>query len=88
MILTVLLSIFVIIYLTGLLGRILFSYWIRKKQREMGLDPSGGFSWGVRGSRERPRTQAEGDITVQKAQTQAKKINKNVGDYVDYEEVK
>lgn len=91
MILTVLFFIIVGFYLLGLLGRLALSYWIRKKQREFAEGGSpGGFSrtyaWGGRRS---PRPRPEGDVSVQQTEASPqKKINKNVGDYVDYEEIK
>ena len=87
MILTILFFIVVGIYLMGLVGRLALGYWIRKKQREFAESgQAGGFSrtytWGGRkASRSR--------VTVQQTQASPrKKINKNVGDYVDYEEIK
>ena len=72
-------------------GRLALGYWIRKKQREFAESgQAGGFSrtytWG---GRKASRSRAEGDVTVQQTQASPrKKINKNVGDYVDYEEIK
>lgn len=88
MILTVLFFIIAGFYLAGLLGRLLLGYWIRKKQREFG---EGGFSrtytWGAR--RNAPERKPEGDVTVSRTQASPeKKINGNVGDYIDYEEIK
>ena len=91
MILTILFFIVVGIYLMGLVGRLALGYWIRKKQREFAESgQAGGFSrtytWG---GRKASRSRAEGDVTVQRTQASPrKKINKNVGDYVDYEEIK
>lgn len=42
------------------------------------------YTWG---RSERPK-QTEGDITVSATRQTEKKINKNVGEYVDFEEVK
>lgn len=88
MILTVLFFIIAGFYLAGLLGRLLLGYWIRKKQKEFG---GGGFTrtytWG--GRREASGRKPEGDVTVSRTQASPeKKINRNVGDYVDYEEIK
>ena len=82
MILTILFFIVVGIYLMGLVGRLALGYWIRKKQRGF----SRTYTWG---GRKASRSRAEGDVTVQQTQASPrKKINKNVGDYVDYEEIK
>ena len=84
MILTILFFIVVGIYLMGLVGR-------RKEQREFAESgQAGGFSRTyTRGGRKASRSRAEGDVTVQQTQASPrKKINKNVGDYVDYEEIK
>ena len=88
--LTVLFFIIVGFYLFGLLGRLFLNYWIRKKQREF-AEGGGGFSrtymWGT-GFGRRSRPKPEGDVTVRQTASAQKKVNRNVGDYVDYEEVK
>ena len=88
--LTVLFFIIVGFYLFGLLGRLFLNYWIRKKQREF-AEGNGGFSrtytWGTGFGRSN-RPKPEGDVTVQQTADARKKVNRNVGDYVDYEEVK
>jgi len=89
MILTVLFFIIAGFYLAGLLGRLLLGHWIRKKQREFG---EGGFSrtytWST-GRRDASERKTEGDVTVSRTQASPeKKINRDVGDYVDYEEIK
>ena len=91
MILTILFFIVVGIYLMGLVGRLALGYWLRKKQREFAESGqargySRNYTWG---GRKASRSRAEGDVTVQQTQASPrKKINKNVGDYVDYEEIK
>ena len=44
------------------------------------------YTWGrvLYSSRPKP----EGDVTVRQTASAQKKVNRNVGDYVDYEEVK
>ena len=87
MILTVLFFIIAGFYLAGLFGRLLLGWWIRKKQREFG---DGGFARTYTlGSRNASKPKPEGDVTISRAQAAPpKKINQNVGDYVDYEEIK
>ena len=78
-------------YLLGWIGRWALTAWLRKKQREFasGADPfSRVYTWGTRSGARPSRPQSEGNVTVSEAEPQEKKINKNVGDYVDYEEVK
>ncbi len=74
-------------YLMSLLGRVFFSHWIRKKQREFTEGKGDFFRTYTWGRSERPK-QTEGDITVSATRQTEKKINKNVGEYVDFEEVK
>lgn len=88
MILTILFFILVGFYLFGLLGKLLLTRWIRKKQQEFARGTgefSRTYTWG-RGGAE--RSKPEGDVTIQQPTSPSKKINKDVGDYVDYEEVK
>ena len=78
------------IYLFGLLGRLLLKYWIRKQQQafENGTGPfTRTYTWGTQGRR-RPAPKPEGDVTIQQSRASEKKVSKNVGDYVDYEEIK
>lgn len=87
-------------YVLGLIGKLLLRYWIRKKQREFsqnfgqGASQGGStfrqYTWGNGAnnprSSEKPR---EGEVKIeQTASAKPKKVNKNVGDYVDYEEIK
>ena len=76
------------VYLISLLGRVFFSYWIRKKQREFSEGKGDFFRTYTWGRSNRPPKRPEGDITVSTTKQTEKKINKNVGDYVDFEEVK
>lgn len=89
MFLTVLFFIVVGFYLLGLLGKLLLTYWIRKKQREF-AEGGGGFSrtytWSS-GRRQASRPRPEGDISVQRTEAARGRVNRSVGDYVEYEEV-
>lgn len=79
-------------YLAGLIGRLLLRRWIIRRQKE--FEQNGGnpffrtYTWGA-GAHQQQSRQREGDVTVQQtAQSAEKKISREVGDYVDYEEVK
>lgn len=75
-------------YLISLLGRVFFSHWIRKKQRQFSEGKGDFFRAYTWGQADRSSKRSEGDITVSTTRQTEKKINKNVGDYVDFEEVK
>lgn len=75
-------------YLISLLGRVFFSHWIRKKQRQFSEGKGDSFRAYTWGQTDRSSKRSEGDITVSTTRQTEKKINKNVGDYVDFEEVK
>ena len=87
----------VTIYILGLLGRLLLGNWIRRKQQEFAQrfgDQGGGYSsrtysWGGNsGDNARGRAQREGEVRVQRPANQTRKIRKDVGEYVDFEEIK
>lgn len=87
-------------YALGLIGRLLLKYWVRKKQREFsqqfgqGANPGGfykQYTWGARQApgNDRQQKPKEGEVKIeQTASTKPKKVSKEVGDYVDYEEIK
>ena len=75
-------------YLISLLGRVFFSHWIRKKQRQFSEGKGDFFRAYTWRQTDRSSKRSEGDITVSTTRQTEKKINKNVGDYVDFEEVK
>ncbi len=70
-------------------------YQLRKARRNMTSggqsDPSGRYGhyhYSTGGGHNRSRNRNEGDVTIQKNSTQSKeRVNKRVGDYVDYEEM-
>lgn len=79
------------LYLFGLISRLLLRSWIRSKQKE--FEQGGGFygrtySWGTGNRTREQEKRPEGEVTIQVPNTEEKKVNKNIGDYVDYEEVK
>lgn len=87
-------------YVLGLLGKLFLRYWIKKKQREFqerfGQQGQGGaygrtYTWGFDGNnrQQQKSSQNEGDVTVENISNNSeKRISKDVGEYVDYEEVK
>lgn len=71
-------------YLVGWLGRVLLRRWIMRKQEEMaGRFTEGGYQTGQRSGR---KSRREGEVTIQTKNTPAKKVNREVGEYVEYEE--
>lgn len=77
------------VWLLSKIGGWLLRRWVLKKQREMeaqfgGAAGSGhGRSRGV-GTRNK---RAEGEVSVEHTSPVEKRVNKSVGDYVDFEEV-
>ena len=62
-------------YLAGLLGRLLLRRWIIRKQKEF---EQGG----------NPKPKPEGKVTVEQTRMTQKRVSGDVGDYVEYEEIK
>lgn len=91
--LTIILVAVGIFYLLGFIGRMVLRYWVRRKQREFseqfGGSPfgqAGGF--GQQSSRQRQqKKKPEGEVSVQQTRKVEKRVSKDVGDYVDYEDV-
>ena len=68
---------------------ILFLVYIAWKAYEMFRDVFNGTKGVKQGAYETPKTPKEGHITIRQTQnTPPKKVNNNVGEYVDYKEVK
>lgn len=72
---------------------LILKFWIAKKMKEFGNNGGSTFygTWGSAGQNSAGQTQQqpkEGEIHIEKNATPQKKVNSNVGDYVDYEEVK
>ncbi len=72
-------------YLAGLLGRWLLRYWITKKLGNM--QGFGGGSGGRNAGRT-DESRKEGEVRIDRRRASAKRVSSQVGDYVDYEEVK
>ncbi len=77
-------------YIFGLIVKVLFRSWINRKARQF---QQGGatyrtYTWGAGGRGARPQEKREGEVTVQQpAAAQSKRVNKSVGEYVEFEEV-
>lgn len=90
--LTFILSVILGFYLLGWIGRIMLRSWIRKKQREFEENggPAGGFyrtyTWGTGARNAQQKPKPEGDITINRTKASVKKVNSDIGDYVEYEE--
>lgn len=95
--LSFIISVVIIFYLIGIIGRFLLRYWIRRKMKQFeqaGGKNSGGtgpffWTWSSgsqnRSSNASPKKE-EGEITVTRLNTE-KKISDGVGEYVDFEDV-
>ncbi len=90
-----LLIVVLVVYLIGFVGRLLFRMWIRKIRKEFigsgGNGPAGSYyrqyTWGKSGEN-RKKEQKEGEVQVRAGNSPRQRINREIGDYVDYEEVK
>ena len=78
-------------YLAGLLGRLLLRRWIIRKQKEF---EQGGnpffrtYTWGGGGHSRNAKPKPEGKVTVEQTRMTQKRVSGDVGDYVEYEEIK
>ncbi len=92
--LTFILSVILGFYLLGWISRIMLRSWLRKKQREFQENggQTGGFyrtyTWGTGTRNAEQKPKHEGDITIKQTKANVKKVNSNIGDYVEYEEYK
>ncbi|MCC8035988.1 MAG: DUF4834 family protein [Rikenellaceae bacterium] len=82
-----------VIYLAAQLGKWLLRRWIVRKQREFAEQfgrQAGGFGgFYAEGKQQQRRSTAtgEGEIRIQRTKREVKKVSRQVGDYVDFEEV-
>lgn len=79
------LTVLIIIVLLGLLFRLLAPFllklFIKRMQKRFGEQPNGNNH-----SQNRRKQRPEGEITIEKKNSQEKVIDKNFGDYIDFEE--
>ena len=76
------LSLLIIFWLVGAIGKFLFRRWLRSKQRQF----EEKFNYQKQYQEDYRRQ--EGDVTINGAPNMNKRINDNVGEYVDFEDVK
>ena len=83
------------LYLLGWIGKKLLGWWLARKQRQFAdkFGQGGGFtySWSNKYDTGKTNNQEqrnkEGEIHIQQTQIIQKKVSRNVGDYVEYEEI-
>lgn len=93
--LAVILSVVLVIYLIGFIGKLMLRRWIYRKQKEFEqhFGNPGGFrqyTWTqstASGNGGNGNAGREGEVKVQQTAASQKKVSGSVGDYVDYEEV-
>jgi len=66
---------FLVLFLLGLISRLLLQLFVKRMGKRYGWNQS---------SQSRP----EGDVTVNQTHQQNKMVNKDIGEYVDFEEIK
>ncbi|MFI3294918.1 MAG: DUF4834 family protein [Rikenellaceae bacterium] len=82
---SVLLTIIFVIWALGLIGRIFLRAWVIRLQRKFNQGQTHtGYG---RSSGQSSSSRAQGDINIQKTKEQQKTVPKNVGDYVEFEEL-
>lgn len=80
-------------YLFGLIARVLLRVWLAKKMKDIQSGKAQGayWSWNSRqgfGRQSGQEQKKEGEVTITKLKDTDRNIDKTVGDYVDYDEVK
>jgi len=88
--LTFIFSLLLGLYIFGLVVKLLFRIWITGRMKRFRQGGGGSFhtyTWGAGGSNNRSRARSEGAVTVEQSAVQPRRVNRNVGDYVAYEEV-
>ncbi len=100
--LSTILAIILGFYLFGILARFLLRTWITKKMREMekqGGNANGNIfyrTWGTHGNfkggfnfndTQKKKAQKEGEVHIDRSHID-KKVNEQVGDYIEFEEIK
>jgi hypothetical protein len=83
-------------YLLGFLIKLALKLYIRRMQKRFGGVGNGNgaffqnFTYGFGGNRQASQEEdhREGDVTITSTANQEKKIKKDTGDYVDFEEIK
>ncbi|WP_047452619.1 DUF4834 family protein [Alistipes sp. ZOR0009] len=77
------------IYVLGFVGKLILKMYLRKVQKQFeGFANNAGAQY-QQYSRTNTQDQShEGDVTISQSGGQDKKFKKDVGDYVDFEEVK
>jgi len=81
----ILLYIFYIVlffYTLSLVGRVILGTWVRRRQHEFNEERQRY----TRAARDKAR-RSEGRVTIRDTRTERKRVEENVGEYVDYEEI-
>ena len=73
-----------IFWLLGIVGRTAFGIWLHRRQRRF----AGEFGGAQQGrNARRAAERREGYVSIRKTAFEEKTVNKNVGDYVEFEEI-
>ena len=83
---SVLLTIFIVIYFLGIILKFLFKWWITRKMSQFGGAQGAGRS--SRGEPGQSNKSKEGEVHVSQSTEDTHKVDKKLGEYVDYEEIK
>lgn len=77
------LSLLIIFWLVGAIGKFLFRRWLRKKQQQFEQN------FNYQKQQQENYNRQEGDVTIKGTPANMnKRVNDNVGEYVDFEDVK
>lgn len=85
----------IVYYVLRWLAPKLLGLWLLRKQRQFadqfGQGKGFTYTWGGpkqnAGGTKSENRKKEGEVRIERTQTAQKKVNRNVGDYVEYEEV-
>ncbi len=84
-------------YILGFFARIFLRFWIRKKVKDFEQGKtSGGFyrawtntqGWKAQNPNQNQSSQHEGDVTITSDGNRNRNIDKNIGEYVEFDEIK
>lgn len=83
----VIIFIILFFYLATAVGRLVLRNWLNRKQKEFEQMMGGSGAGGNTRRGGQRSTKPEGEVTVERTVHVEKKVNRGIGDYVEYEEV-
>lgn len=87
---SVIISIVLGIYAFGFLSRILLKFWLKRKIENIkqgNTSSNGGFNGWSNFAKQKETTKKEGEVTITSSEKEDRKIDKTIGQYVEFDEV-